>query len=163
MAEVQVNERPLSRPARRPRIEEKRPAIMGEAIKTYALTGSMDKTGDALGISPYTVQELFKRNPEDFNLAKKALAAAMARTAYAAVHRSAQVIDECTAPQAAVVAGIYAQRSIELLAGQSDALAVNTALIPTLLDALGDTERQIAELSAQLSSDMSHVEHSEWD
>ncbi len=99
----------------RPRAEDQKPMLTAEIVKVYGETGSLEKTGSRCGIAPNTVKAILMRSPSDFAAAKKALATKMLVVSDAATEIAGERLGECSGPQAAVVAGIMAQRAQELL------------------------------------------------
>lgn len=133
----------------RPRAEDRSPMLPAKIVEAYAETGSLEKTASRCGIAPNTVKAVLTRNPEDFATAKKALATRMLTVAGDAVEIAGERLDECSAPQAAVVAGIFTQRGTELLQGQSDGITINVAVLQQSEALCARLEREQEALKAE--------------
>ncbi|HUI07260.1 MAG TPA: hypothetical protein VL486_09670 [Verrucomicrobiae bacterium] len=132
----------------RPRAEDQKPMLTAQIVKAYGETGSLEKTAARCGIAPNTVRAILMRNPEDFAAAKKALATRMFAVAGDAVDISGERIGECSSPQAAVVAGIFAQRGTELLEDHPERLSINVAVLQSSLADLETLLKQRDEILA---------------
>lgn len=108
----------------------------------------MEKTAARVGVAPNTVRAILDRNPDDFALVKKALATRMFTVAGDAVEIAGERIGDCSAPQAAVVAGIMAQRGTELLQGQSAGLTFDFRVLQQSLELQEQLTREIEALCA---------------
>ena len=140
--------KPKTRPRRRPRYEEKLPEVVKMVKATYASTGSMNKTGKALGISHETVKQILTRNPDDFAAAQKILASTAATYAAAALDRAHATVDKLSGLPAIIAAKTAGQMQLEQLGklGATVNVQVNIA------QALSDNVRALQALSARTAT-----------
>ena len=140
--------KPKTRPRRRPRYEEKLPEVVKMVKATYASTGSMNKTGKALGISHETVKQILTRNPDDFAAAQKILASTAATYAAAALDRAHATVDKLSGLPAIIAAKTAGQMQLEQLGklGATVNVQVNIA------QALTENMRALATLSTRTPS-----------
>ena len=96
--------RPTKKPGR-PRIEVQKPMLRAKIIEAYGETGSLERTAFRVGVAPNTVKAVLMRHPEDFAAAKKRWRRGCLLLRIRAVEITGERLDECSAPQAAVVAG----------------------------------------------------------
>ena len=104
------------------------------AASKYAENGSFSETGRELGISKDTVKAILTRHPEDFFAAKKLLAQKMFTTADKAVGIAHDKLQDASASQAAVVAGIFTQRGLEVLGQGTPPVQINVAAFEKSLE-----------------------------
>lgn len=135
----------------RPKAEDQKPMLPAKIIQAHVETGSLEKTASRCGIAPNTVKAVLTRNPEDFATAKKALGTRMLTVADDAVEIAGERLDECSAPQAAVVAGIFTQRGTELLEGQSTGVSISWAMVQRLEEGTRRVEAVNAFLRAVIA------------
>lgn len=98
------------------KLEDSNPHLASAAIRAYAETRSGVKAGAMVGISNSTVLQVVRRNPDEFARVNNELAVIAQEGARAAFRIAVdpERLEQCSSPQAAVVAGICAQRSLEL-------------------------------------------------
>ena len=115
---------------------------------TYASTGSMNKTGKALGISHETVKQILTRNPDDFAAAQKILASTAATYAAAALDRAHATVDKLSGLPAIIAAKTAGQMQLEQLGklGATVNVQVNIA------QALSENMRALATLSTRTAT-----------
>jgi len=134
--------------------------LTAEIVKAYGQTGSLEKTASRCGIAANTVRAILTRHPEDFAAAKKGLAAKMLVVADAATEIAGERLGECSGPQAAVVAGIMAQRANKLTAGP--AMVLNIQIVREVMDTVSairaelirrgvDPDKLLAERAARVN------------
>jgi hypothetical protein len=134
----------------RPRAEDQKPMLTAKIVQAYSETGSLERTASRCGIAPNTVKAILNRNPEDFATVKKALATRMLLAADDATRIAAERIEECSSPQAAIVAGIFTQRASELLEQAPTGITINLALLQGAQGRLADDRRLLAAIQATL-------------
>jgi hypothetical protein len=135
----------------RPRAEDQKPMLTAKIVQAYSETGSLEKTASRCGIAPNTVKAILHRNPEDFVAVKKALATRMLIAADEATRIAAERIEECSSPQAAVVAGIFTQRGSELLQQTPSSPTINAELIFRLQCQLEADRNALAAIRASIA------------
>jgi hypothetical protein len=129
----------------RPRAEDRSPMLPARIIQAYGETGSLERTAARVGVAPNTVKALLMRHPDDFAAAKKALATRMLAVADDATTIAGERLGECSSPQAAVVAGIMAQRGTELLGQGTPLVQINLAA------AVAEAQAELERLRASLA------------
>ncbi|MGD0059994.1 MAG: hypothetical protein ABSD58_11305 [Verrucomicrobiia bacterium] len=129
----------------RPKAEHQKRLLPAKIALAYCDTESLEKTAALCGVAPNTVRRILEDHPDDFAAARKLSMSKMMVVADAAVDIAAQRIGECSAPQAAVVAGIFTQRSGEL----SDKLP--PADTPDVEQALEESAKLQAKLDQEIA------------
>jgi hypothetical protein len=127
--------------------------LPAKIIQAYGETGSLEKTAARIGVAPNTVRAILERNPEDFANAKKALATRMLAVAGDAVEIAGQRLDECSGPQAAVVAGIMTDKHLVLTDKMPSANTISVAVLYQSQALLARLEDETAAIRACLEGE----------
>jgi hypothetical protein len=106
------------KPARRPRLEERKPIAVTQAMRVYAETGSIENAAEVAGCHVRTIRRLIERDA-GFCQVKKALAERAFELSAAAQEVALERVGELSAMQAAVAAKLSAQSGLELSQQQS--------------------------------------------
>ena len=139
---------PDKRKPGRPRAEDQKPMLPAKIIQAYGETGSLERTAGRVGLAPNTVRAILERNPEDFATAKKALATRMLAVAGDAVEIAGQRLDECSGPQASVVAGIMTDKHLVLTDKMPSANTISVAVLYQSQALLTRLDEELAALRA---------------
>jgi hypothetical protein len=134
-----------------PTAETNKPAAAAAVFGLAALGHSKSKIGKVTGLHRNTVAKILERNPA-------ATAAAQKHVAVKFLERSEQALDGITAAkikassaaQLMVVAGIGAQRHLELMSGAPAGVTINVAVLQGALHRLEADRNAIAAIKATL-------------
>ena len=146
----------MKKPGRK-RIEDKQPYVRAEIVRAYAETGSLKQTAAALGISDHTVLAVFERNPEDFAMANNLGARGYAIDADACRKLSMEPerLACCSAPQLAVMSGIYADKSLAFQQRLNPS-SMNIEELRSFAKSLADTRRELESKTINVAQEKPH-------
>ena len=136
------------RPRRRPRLEEENPRLISVVANAYATTGSQEKAAAITGISRSAVEDLIRRNPDDFAPVKKHLAQRFAAGADLALDRLLSEGRTCKPgdlTQLSIAGKVNGQAMLEQL-GESGAPLIQVNIVQAAMQDGETLARRLMEL-----------------
>jgi hypothetical protein len=129
----------------RPRLEASNPALVGTVTQLVAQGLPVQQVAKRAGIARQTVASILSRNEDGFLASQKHVARKMLITTERSLdHISDAKLRASSAAQLMVVAGIGAQRSLELLQGHTAGVHVTI----NLANMLGEARNALAAIQA---------------